>query len=998
MRVEDFTVFFEALHGYPPFPWQERLMRDLCEVGVWPDVLALPTGSGKTSVLDLAVFHLAMQATLPARERTAPRRIFFVIDRRIVVDEAFAHASSIGQRLNNAESGILADVAHALKSLAGDANSPPLHVAVMRGGLYRDNHWARSPLQPTIIVSTVDQVGSRILFRGYGLGRGVTRPIHAALVGVDSLIILDEAHLSHPFVQTLESVRSLQHREREWLGLRLAWTRMTATPGTDTSVFREDAQDRRHPVLGRRLSVQKLARLDLVATTNVTKAMRTAERTSVVRTNRSNIASRCVELARALTAEAGASVTGIIVNEVATAREVFAGLQKAVNEGAAGEVVLLIGRSRSWDRHVLLHEHGLWERIRNGRDRPAGMGAPLYVVATQCVEVGADIDFDALVTECAALDALRQRFGRLNRGAHHGVAHAWVVGASHQVAGSAEPHFIYGKALAKTWQWLREKTAAHRQGLNREGAVDFATNHLQALLPVGEEMTALLTPRAQAPMLLPAHLEMLSHTFPPLATAPEPALYLHGPQTTPPDVNIVWRADLDPVRPKTWAQTVSMLPPSTAECLSVPAYAVTAWLSELPAEVQDIEGAGIEGDERVDAGNRIVLRWDGPDASTLANPSEVRPGDTIIVPSRYGGADRYGWNPTCMDMVEDLAEPAALAQRGRLHLRLHPEVWRLRRDSLERAGIDPDVWVEELRELITDHDTGDINITEAHRWLLSMLPDDSQILPAWLTALRQHLGQVREWYAPAFYPDEVAVPAAFVSTFKRRLSPLGLGSGTSEFADEDDSSSEGAAQKLGVHLELVSSLARSYAVALGLSSDLVEAIALAGNWHDLGKADPRFQSLLGAAGQITSNTVNDSATLLAKSGDQGVNPADVPGWASGFRHESMSVALAASAPIWPADVTVRDLVLHLIASHHGRARPFLPVVEDAARGEVSVEHQGNRFTVALPHLLEKASSGVADRFWLLSRQFGHYGLAWLETLLRLADQAVSRKNDGKEFP
>jgi CRISPR-associated endonuclease/helicase Cas3 len=39
----------------------------------------------------------------------------------------------------------------------------------------------------------------------------------------------------------------------------------------------------------------------------------------------------------------------------------------------------------------------------------------LLVVATQVVEVSLDISFDRLITDCAPLDALIQRFGRINR-------------------------------------------------------------------------------------------------------------------------------------------------------------------------------------------------------------------------------------------------------------------------------------------------------------------------------------------------------------------------------------------------------------------------------------------------------------------------------------------------------------------------------------------------------------------------------------------------------
>src|SRR4030095_14961122 len=90
----------------------------------------------------------------------------------------------------------------------------PLHVICLRGGMYRDEAWARSPAQPVVCVSTVDQVGSRLLFRGYGLGARTcnTLPIHAGLAGDDALVVLDEVHLSSPFEQTLGAV----DRYRRW--------------------------------------------------------------------------------------------------------------------------------------------------------------------------------------------------------------------------------------------------------------------------------------------------------------------------------------------------------------------------------------------------------------------------------------------------------------------------------------------------------------------------------------------------------------------------------------------------------------------------------------------------------------------------------------------------------------------------------------------------------------------------------------------------------------
>ncbi|QHO91421.1 hypothetical protein CWT12_09035 [Actinomyces sp. 432] len=207
MNVTDFEKFMREVHGHDPFPWQSAVVEQAVEKGSWPALVDVPTGLGKTSMLDVAVFLLALSAGGEAPAGLGRRRIFLVVDRRIVVDQAEAHGKRIAEKLESATEGTVFEVARRLRGLFGASQSEAaLRVVKMRGGATWDAAWLPRPDLPAIITGTVDQVGSRLFFRGYGVSKG-RRPIDAALVGTDSVIMIDEAHLAQAFTTSLASAR-----------------------------------------------------------------------------------------------------------------------------------------------------------------------------------------------------------------------------------------------------------------------------------------------------------------------------------------------------------------------------------------------------------------------------------------------------------------------------------------------------------------------------------------------------------------------------------------------------------------------------------------------------------------------------------------------------------------------------------------------------------------------------------------------------------------------
>ena len=173
------------------------------------------------------------------------------------------------------------------------------------------------------------------------------------------------------------------------------------------------------------------------------------------------------------------------------------------------------------------------------------------------------------------------------------------------------------------------------------------------------------------------------------------------------------------------------------------------------------------------------------------------------------------------------------------------------------------------------------------------------------------------------------------------------------------------------HNAQVERYARTFAEKLGLPPGLKEAVRLAGQFHDAGKARSVWQKSIGN---------HDPDKILAKSNGRAAARA-VP---TGYRHEWGSLLdLLDTVELKNLSEEMQDVTLHLIAAHHGRARPHFS----------SEELQDWRHTKAQ---FDALAVETPRRFARLQRRYGRWGLAFLESLLRAADYAASANPDEAE--
>jgi CRISPR-associated endonuclease/helicase Cas3 len=901
---------------HSPFPWQEGLLEKMCQ-GEIPDALDIPTGLGKTSVMAIWLVARACGASLP-------RRLVYVVDRRAVVDQATDVAITLRQWL---ERNVNPDLKHTL-GLRGR----PLPISTLRGQYVDNREWLEDPSVPAIIIGTVDMVGSRLLFEGYGVSRKM-RPYHAGLLGVDTLLVLDEAHLVPPFEHLLRAIatdsvfrpRDPQcdpHIPRFKL---LALTATGRAQGGNTLGLTEN--DFNHEILKKRLNAKKW--LDLVPLDKDAK-----------------LEDALAKKAWALTGDGKQAVRVIVYSD---SREVAQKTREAIEKLAGGDkkagipavkidTELFVGGRRVFERE---HAKNRLEELGFIAGAKVERACPAFLFATSAGEVGVDMDADHMVCDLVAWERMVQRLGRLNR---RGEPEDHVAKVVVLFPPQPQPDEKTKKALEKkkhgeeldkkelerievherkVQEWKSRQIPLEKLPKLEDKSLDASVRavfELREQVKEEPELEKILcdatSPEPLRPALTLPLVEAWSLTS--LRKHPgRPAIqpWLRGWVEDPPQTAVVWRTQL-PVRKSGGAPRRSEIeaffeaaPPHTSEVLETETFRAAEWILTRVKKT---------GKERADQNSPEQEVWlcdedvvafaldpDGTLRKTftlealrsLQDKNEFRDtlsGATLIVDARL-----YGLKDGLLDDKADDPPPTADGSEwlgdGAVGFRIRST------EASEAAPRDPN-WRERLRFACEVSEEG-----QPYQWLV-----------------------IDKWRNDA--------------------------------ATEDDRA-EGTLQLLDAHQECAEQFARDLAKAFGLSAEHESILARAARLHDEGKRSVRWQRAF--------NAPKDG--VYAKT-EGPINQALL----DGYRHELGSVLrVENNESVRSLPEEQRDLVLHLIAAHHGFARPVIGT---------------NACEDAPPSVLDNKATEIALRFARLQTRWGPWGLAWWEALLRAADQLASRDN------
>lgn len=908
-----FESTFKELTGYEPLHWQKRLYgKHFAKEQELPSAVSVPTGLGKTAVM--AVWLIALAEQMKAGKPKLPRRLVYVVDRRTVVDQATRFAELLRENLSKADG---------LAAALGLGEGESLPISTLRGQFVDNREWLNDPAKPAIIIGTVDLIGSRLLFEGYGVSRKM-RPYHAGVLGADVLVLLDEAHLVPPFEALLAEIANNGERygakaeppialipKFKLLPLSATGRRETVQP------FVLEEKDFRNPddaLVIQRLSARKHLKLEELGDRKLEAAL--------------------AERAWSLSGEGKEPVRVIIYcNSRDVAEKVKNALddliKKAKGSPAAGRTELFVGARRVKERvdaEQRLHDLGFL----------AGSGeqtAPAFLVATSAGEVGVDLDADHMVCDLVAWERMVQRFGRVNRRGGEGrQAEIVVVDEGEPKPKKPEQPTEDEKTRIRIYQCVKKLFEKLRsEGQTEISVSPEALRQLSEPTRADDALAKLITdassPAPLRPALNRALVDAWAMTSLPEHTGrPEVAPWLRGWVTDEPQTTVVWRKHL-PVRDKDQTQPskkeiedfFEAAPIHASETLETESRRqVVPWLQQRTAALGDdwkpdnVVGMVLGNDGKL---VQVLKFKDMPPAKSWKDDDkkkfEVALFDkTLVMDARFGGLKDGLLNKNADDVpvTADNGQSWVTTDDGKPLIRFR---------ILERGDESDETaekeWLESLRFDQKRSEDG-----EATRWL-----------------------SIQKWR---------------------------------DTSNNENDRAAGQPQSLTEHQAWAEKRAGTIGGRMALPDAYRNMLCIAARLHDEGKKAVRWQRAFRAERDAKKFGIEGP---LAKTRGP-INQALL----DGYRHEFGSLRLAQDdAEFKKLPEELQDLALHLIAAHHGFARPLI-----ATSGSDD----------APPSMLGERACEVALRYARLQERWGPWGLAWWESLLRAADVQASRANDEKE--
>lgn len=838
--------------GVAPFPWQVRLLR-LFIAGEIPSAIDLPTGLGKTSVIAIWLLSRAAGAKIPLR-------LVYVVDRRAVVDQASTVADHLADLVKRTP-----DLAAAL-SVDTDRG---LAVSTLRGQHIDNRRWLDDPSAPAIVVGTVDMIGSRLLFEGYGASRK-TRSLHAALLGIDSLLVLDEAHLSPSFGDLLRAVAHEQFdgNRTDVVPPRVKLLPLSATQRSSTdAVFSLDDDDKRHDEVKRRLSAQKWTKLHEAVEEGDAYASAVA---GLVSERVRNGAFRVVVYLDSR-------------EQVQKAREAFDKQAKAETLGIDTE--LLVGARRVFERGQVadwLVEHGF-----HG-DHPETTAGVLF--ATSAGEVGVDLDAEHLICDLVPFERMVQRLGRVNRRGKS-VSLVDVVPVKAKEKHKAKKEDDENEVDSKSADLAKVRTLLTSPAAREDGRRSLSPQALRELQTSAQaEVAAASTPTPLHPALTRPLVETWAMTSLREHTArPKVEPWLRGWVDVEPQTTVVWRMHLPvDVDHKTLSHALvrayfDAAPAELLETLETETFNVTKWIGELKKKIDAVP-------EKLAKTKSEVV-----DAKTDAARAK-KEGERQALEALPKAEDVVGF---LVDSGGDVVIEGGIAGH-----------------TLEMLS------AVDVRDLVGKTLFVDVRLGGLEHGLLNAKEDGSEVSDVdgrttrctlQSTTARDHSNDWRRVFtAPADISDDGDIHQYLVIDQRVETG-----------RPNEEGLSVSKEQALTEHQQWAQEEAKRIGTAVGLSGEDIAMLALAAMHHDDGKASARWQAAfhvpadqqpLAKVGKWIDQSIlagyrHEAGSLLGLMGKWDVFP-----------------AAKASTALSSLSAEQQELVKHLISSHHGWSRPTLPVV------------------------------------------------------------------------